>query len=250
MNLNSFEPVSIDWISGILLTCLNLGSLPKRSTPVPSWQRTPGFLTSTAVVPPRVNPTTHRPRMVHWSVVGVSNVTSRNPVAASVRSTVSNRSQMIPSMPMVPRLSVSFRTVERAPPLPPPNPTSKPTVSVVASGRRKPKSRKPKPATQPEVSGAERCTEQNCRLPYCHCGSAQIPGRLKAKEIPQLVMITFDDSINELNWELYQEIFSDRRNPNGCPILGTFYVSHEWTDYSQVQNLYAAGHEMASHSIT
>ena len=30
----------------------------------------------------------------------------------------------------------------------------------------------------------------------------------------------------------------------------TFYVSHEWTDYSHVQDLYADGHEMASHTIT
>jgi len=27
-------------------------------------------------------------------------------------------------------------------------------------------------------------------------------------------------------------------------------VSHEWTDYSQVQDLYADGHEMASHTVT
>jgi hypothetical protein len=27
-------------------------------------------------------------------------------------------------------------------------------------------------------------------------------------------------------------------------------VSHEWTDYSQVQNLYAEGHEIASHTVT
>ena len=30
----------------------------------------------------------------------------------------------------------------------------------------------------------------------------------------------------------------------------TFYVSHEWTDYSQVQDLYSDGHEIASHTIT
>ena len=27
-------------------------------------------------------------------------------------------------------------------------------------------------------------------------------------------------------------------------------MSHEWTDYSQVQNLYANGHEIASHTVT
>ena len=68
---------------------------------------------------------------------------------------------------------------------------------------------------------------------------------------PQLVMLTFDDSVNDLNRGIYKEIFKDYRvNPNGCPIQATFYVSHEWTDYSQVQNLYALGHEIASHSIS
>ena len=68
---------------------------------------------------------------------------------------------------------------------------------------------------------------------------------------PQLVMLTFDDSVNDLNRDLYKEIFQDyRQNPNGCPISATFFVSHEWTDYSQVQNLYANGHEIASHSIS
>jgi hypothetical protein len=33
-------------------------------------------------------------------------------------------------------------------------------------------------------------------------------------------------------------------------LQATFYVSHEWTDYSQVQDLYADGHEIASHTVT
>ena len=43
---------------------------------------------------------------------------------------------------------------------------------------------------------------------------------------------------------------SNRTNPNGCPIKATFYVSHEWTDYTMVHDLYRAGHEIASHTIT
>ena len=68
--------------------------------------------------------------------------------------------------------------------------------------------------------------------------------------MPQLVLLTFDDSVNDLNKGLYKDMFENNRvNPNGCPIAATFYVSHEWTDYKQVQNLYADGHEIASHSI-
>lgn len=78
-----------------------------------------------------------------------------------------------------------------------------------------------------------------------------MPGKLRAENIPQIVMLTFDDAVNDLNWELYEELFNNgRKNPNGCPPLGTFYVSHEWTDYGQVQSLYSRGHEMASHGVT
>lgn len=97
---------------------------------------------------------------------------------------------------------------------------------------------------------AERC-DARCRLPDCNCGGTANPGGLKTSETPQLVVLTFDDSINDLNHDLYQEMFESKRvNPNGCPIAATFYVSHEWTNYQQVQNLYADGHEIASHSIS
>ncbi|CAL1262611.1 unnamed protein product, partial [Larinioides sclopetarius] len=97
---------------------------------------------------------------------------------------------------------------------------------------------------------AEKCTSRNCVLPDCRCPTAEIPGKIPARDIPQIVLITFDDAVNDLNYELYAELFDSRKNPNGCPILGTFYVSHEWTDYGMVQSLYSKGHEMASHSIT
>jgi len=76
-------------------------------------------------------------------------------------------------------------------------------------------------------------------------------GDLAPEETPQIVLLTFDDSVNDLNKGLYTDLFEKGRvNPNGCPISATFYVSHEWTDYSQVQNLYASGHEIASHSVS
>lgn len=76
-------------------------------------------------------------------------------------------------------------------------------------------------------------------------------GDMPVDKIPQMVLLTFDDSVNDLNKVLYADLFEKGRvNPNGCPISATFYVSHEWTDYSQVQNLYSAGHEMASHTVS
>lgn len=77
-------------------------------------------------------------------------------------------------------------------------------------------------------------------------------GKLALDETPQLVLITFEDAINDVHNKAFDLIFNktERRNPNGCPIRGTFFVSHEWTDYSLVQNLYADGHEMASHTVS
>lgn len=77
-------------------------------------------------------------------------------------------------------------------------------------------------------------------------------GDLKVEEVPQIVLITFDDAVSSLNIDYYEELFNNetRKNPNGCPIRATFYVSHEWTDYGMIQDLYADGHEMASHTVS
>ena len=55
-------------------------------------------------------------------------------------------------------------------------------------------------------------------------------------KVPQMITITFDDAINVNNVDLYNEIFNGvRKNPNGCDIKGTFFVSHKYTNYSAVQ---------------
>lgn len=66
-----------------------------------------------------------------------------------------------------------------------------------------------------------------------------------------MVILTFDDAVNNENWEFYQKVFApNRTNPNGCPISTTFFLSHEYTNYRHVQKLWNDGHEIAIHSIT
>jgi len=101
-----------------------------------------------------------------------------------------------------------------------------------------------------QVAEARQCNPNACRLPNCYCGGKDIPGGYSPAKIPQFVMLTFDDAVNDLNKAFYEELFANRFNPNKCPIKATFYVSHEWTNYAQVQDLYADGHEMASHTVT
>lgn len=106
------------------------------------------------------------------------------------------------------------------------------------------------PQPTPDKTAAK-CRKDVCLLPDCYCGGKDIPADLPVESIPQIVLLTFDDSVNDLNKQLYTDLFEKGRvNPNGCPISATFYVSHEWTDYSQVQNLYSDGHEMASHTVS
>lgn len=66
-----------------------------------------------------------------------------------------------------------------------------------------------------------------------------------------MVMITFDGAVNDLNFNTYSKLFLENRtNPNGCPIRGTFFVSHDYTNYQRVQDFYSQGHEIAVGTIT
>ncbi|XP_037032249.1 mucin-5AC isoform X2 [Bradysia coprophila] len=137
-------------------------------------------------------------------------------------------------------------------------PTLKPSGTIVSKAQefvdiyRNPPSRPEPLYPQPTPDKtAARCRKDVCLLPDCSCGGKEIPGNIPPKQTPQIVLITFDDAVNDLNKDYYEEIFErGRKNPNGCPITATFYVSHEWTDYGQVQSLYANGHEMASHTVS
>lgn len=78
------------------------------------------------------------------------------------------------------------------------------------------------------------CDTTSCVLPDCQCSSTTIPGGLTLEEVPQLVMLTFDDDINTINMEYYRQSLFNRVNPNNCSIQATYYISHEYTDYSLV----------------
>lgn len=98
------------------------------------------------------------------------------------------------------------------------------------------------------------CDESKCRLPDCFCSpnGKKPPGGLAPKDVPQFVVLTFDDAVNGRTLPDYLELFKTvkYRNPNGCPVKGTFFVSHEWTNYDSVQWLFQQGMELASNSIS
>ena len=100
---------------------------------------------------------------------------------------------------------------------------------------------------------APECDPTICVLPDCFCSvsGTSVPGNLEPANIPQMITITFDDAVNNNNINLYDEIFNrQRKNPNGCSIKSTMFVSHKYTNYSAVQYLHLKGHEIAVHSIS
>lgn len=105
-----------------------------------------------------------------------------------------------------------------------------------------------------DPNAASPCDYETCVLPDCFCSvdGTLIPGNLEVNQVPQMVIITFDDAVNSENWDLYnKKLFTPtRKNPNGCNIHATFYTSHEYNNYQYVQKLWNDGHEIAAHSIT
>jgi hypothetical protein len=72
--------------------------------------------------------------------------------------------------------------------------------------------------TSVRAQAATRCDPNVCRIPDCYCGGTEIPGGLHKDDIPQFVLLTFDDAVNDLNKEFFARLFKDRFNPNDCPI--------------------------------
>ncbi|EFA00992.1 chitin deacetylase 9 precursor [Tribolium castaneum] len=105
-------------------------------------------------------------------------------------------------------------------------------------------------APQPPLQAAEACDASKCKLPECRCASTNPPEGLDLEQIPQFVFLTFDDAVQITNYEIYTELFYNKTNPDGCPVQATFFLSHEYTDYTKVHELYVNKQEIALHSIT
>lgn len=76
-------------------------------------------------------------------------------------------------------------------------------------------------AVEKDPNRAPACDQSQCVLPDCFCSpdGTQIPGKLEPNQVPQMIMITFDDAINNNNIDIYEKIFKEgRNNPNGCAI--------------------------------
>nr|XP_022914544.1 uncharacterized protein LOC111425024 [Onthophagus taurus] len=111
----------------------------------------------------------------------------------------------------------------------------------------------PAPITEPPTDLATKCDLSECQLPYCFCSKdgTIIPGGFDAEDTPQMILLTFDGAVNLNNYDHYRKVFNKKRfNPNGCAIKGTFFISHEYSNYHMIQELASEGHEIATETIS
>jgi len=80
--------------------------------------------------------------------------------------------------------------------------------------------------------------------------STSPPGNLALANTPQLVFLTFDGAITTTNFNNYTYLLNNRFNPNGCPIGMTFFIFHEYNDYTLTHNLYHKRQEISTHSMS
>jgi hypothetical protein len=72
----------------------------------------------------------------------------------------------------------------------------------------------------------------------------------KGQKVPQIVMITWDDSVRRADAAGLDFLINGLKNPNGSPYLYTFFTRQLSTDYSLVENYFSNGHEIADHTVT
>ncbi|KAK4512848.1 uncharacterized protein ATC70_003556 [Mucor velutinosus] len=106
------------------------------------------------------------------------------------------------------------------------------------------------PTTGAAGASTYSCDPNTCKIANnCLCASQSPPGGLSPADTPQFVTVTFDDSVQETLAKTALSMVNVT-NPNGCPGHGTWFVSMEYTDFSLVQQWYAAGNEVADHTFS
>lgn len=93
------------------------------------------------------------------------------------------------------------------------------------------------------------CNPATCVPPSCMCASKTAPGGLNPSDVPQFITVTYDDSIDYQLMNTANQLLQNK-NPNGCPALGTWFVSIQYSNFSQVTEWYANGNEIADHTFT
>lgn len=105
------------------------------------------------------------------------------------------------------------------------------------------------PTSSSDAAGYS-CDTSACKLPKCNCASTSPPGGLSPSDVPQFIVYTADDAIQSYTLDSVNQFLAQRKNPNGCPPVITYYVSLNYTNYTLVTDWFVAGNEIADHTMT
>jgi hypothetical protein len=94
----------------------------------------------------------------------------------------------------------------------------------------------------------EKCNSVNCRLPLCKCSDTEQPDKIELEDTPMMIALSFNGVITTEHSKYIKKILNPIfKNPNGCGIQATFFVSETGngtTDYCLVQTLFNNNNEI------
>ncbi|KAG0026659.1 hypothetical protein BGZ81_006192 [Podila clonocystis] len=93
------------------------------------------------------------------------------------------------------------------------------------------------------------CDPAKCIHPACVCPSDKPPKGLLPKDVPQFFTLTFDDAVQSPTVPVAASLMKPHVNPNGCPIKATWFAQTIYSDFALIQQWYAAGNEVADHTM-
>jgi hypothetical protein len=100
------------------------------------------------------------------------------------------------------------------------------------------------------------CDPKTCKPQEdCRCASIKTPGNLSFDQIPQFILLTVDDSVQDYdgtdNWndKLSKFVYHNSTDATGCRPRLTLFLEDDQTNYFLVQQVVARGGEVAQHTI-
>ncbi|KAF9925634.1 hypothetical protein FBU30_004619 [Linnemannia zychae] len=100
-----------------------------------------------------------------------------------------------------------------------------------------------------DAQAAPACDTSKCVFPACVCPSVNPPKGMDPKTVPQFFTLTYDDAIQAPTVPVAASLMTPHRNPNGCPIKATWFAQTLYSDFALIQQWYAAGNEVADHTM-
>jgi hypothetical protein len=83
-----------------------------------------------------------------------------------------------------------------------------------------------------------------------HPASVTSPGHFSGSDLPQFILVTFDDGITSFAESFIQPVVGGLVNPDGSKVSVTYFVTKVNTDTALARQRYLDGNELASHTTT